>query len=824
MLAALLYVSVRWRQTDKALQRESRRREDFADSTPGWFWETDSAHRIVFESHHGTTRTAKPFADTRGLRREQFAHIDTADAARWQAHNKTLEQRQPFRDFEYKYENPDHQLSYIQISGKPRYDKNGNFAGYRGWATDITQLKAAESKLQQSETRLNAVLEHTPIAICFKDLQERYLYVNQTFEAWYDIAREDILGKTAEQVFSTALAAHIAASDEKVIASRATVHHETNPPFASGQDRIIQLIKFPVFAPDNTISGLGAVLLDLGERKEEERAMHLLIAALDGSPDRIALYDENDQLIFSNGPFRKLNELISGSVVKGSNYRSMVRLAVEKGIVRVPEGEEEAWIAQRLARHDQPGEPFEAEYSDGSWLLIREKKLPDGSTLSVGTDITEQKRTETALRESQGRWQAFFDNSPAAIVIKDRDGRIQMTNRSWNNIFNPQGRDLADQTVYAVLNKETADRATAAEELAIREKKVVELEIELAWPDGPIQIHSVRKIPIIDDAGNVAGTGTISDDITQRVNAEQAVRDGRDELERRVIERTAELQTEIADRRYAEEALSQAKADLERRVQERTSALQDEIIIRRQAQETADYANRAKTEFLANMSHELRTPLNGIIGFSELISQQMLGPINILKYREYAADINDAGNHLLAVISDILDISKIEARMMELNVDDIEIRAVIDDCLTMVNERISRSNLNLVVNVAGNLPHLRGDHIRIKQIILNLLSNSVKFTPAAGRIEIGAAIGPQGHYEIWVDDSGRGIAEKDIPLILQPFGQARDDFLLTHEGTGLGLSLANHLIEMHEGTLDIKSEVDKGTRVTVRFPAHRVIT
>ena len=234
-------------------------------------------------------------------------------------------------------------------------------------------------------------------------------------------------------------------------------------------------------------------------------------------------------------------------------------------------------------------------------------------------------------------------------------------------------------------------------------------------------------------------------------------------------------------------------------------------------------ANRAKSEFLANMSHELRTPLNAIIGFAELMAGEPLGKLGHPSYRQYVADIAESGRHLLSVINDILDLSKIEAGRAELEENDVDLRAVLDRSLQILNERIANKNLELTVNSPSLLPHLSGDARKLKQIFLNLLSNAIKFTPEGGSIIITLGQEEDGGLGLVVADSGVGIPEKSLATVMLPFMQADQGLARKFEGTGLGLPLTKAMTELHGGCIDLQSTPGKGTTVTVRFPAARTI-
>ena len=227
-------------------------------------------------------------------------------------------------------------------------------------------------------------------------------------------------------------------------------------------------------------------------------------------------------------------------------------------------------------------------------------------------------------------------------------------------------------------------------------------------------------------------------------------------------------------------------------------------------------ANRHKSEFLANMSHELRTPLNAIIGFSEVLGERMFGELNE-KQAEYTDDILSSGRHLLSLINDILDLSKVEAGRMELELTQFDLPMAIDNALTLIRERASRHGIKLHQSVDERLGEFTGDERKIKQILLNLLSNAVKFTPEGGRVDVDA-LHADGAVEISVSDTGIGIATEDHEAIFEEFRQVGTDYAHKREGTGLGLTLTRKFVELHGGKIWVESKVGKGSRFTFTLP------
>ena len=303
--------------------------------------------------------------------------------------------------------------------------------------------------------------------------------------------------------------------------------------------------------------------------------------------------------------------------------------------------------------------------------------------------------------------------------------------------------------------------------------------------------------------GLQAANQRLEAEIAERVAAQEALRTLNAELEARVAARTAELTT--------------SNAGLMAEIAEK-QALTTELA---RARDQAEGANRVKSMFLASMSHDLRTPLNAIIGFSEIMREEILGPVAVPKYREYLGDIHNSAQHLLLIINDILDIARIEAGRVELKEARIDLRRMIDESARMLRGRVAEAGLTLETSFENEAPWCIGDERLLRQVLLNLTSNAIKFTPSGGRVRIlvGRRVG--GELTLAVQDTGIGMTAEEAAVALRPFGQVQSAFARSRDGVGLGLPLAKSFVELHGGELLVESMPGRGTTITVKLPPWR---
>lgn len=382
-----------------------------------------------------------------------------------------------------------------------------------------------------------------------------------------------------------------------------------------------------------------------------------------------------------------------------------------------------------------------------------------------------------------------LDTSSDGIWLYDKHERVVFSNDRYHELNPdvPSKDKISGLTMEELLRlnheKKIADNDGDPEahiQAVLAERRSgKEIIKEVARPDGTTYL--IRAKPTLDN-----GLLVMQTDITALKNAEFELRRTKD-------------------------AVEFANRDLERNVQERTRELRDALV-------QAEMANRSKTDFLANMSHELRTPLNAIIGFSDMFRKSVFGPLGSKKYEEYADHIHDSGSHLLNLIHDILDVARVEIGQISISPEKTNIGEVFDDCKSMITPRAQAKGMDLTFTVDPDTPSIYADNLRLKQILLNLIGNAIKFTPNGGQVHIIANATEDNGVRIQIRDSGIGMTDKQIETALERFGQARNNHMISQDGVGLGLAICNSFMELHEGRLDIDSIPGTGTTVTVTFP------
>ncbi|MDA0655107.1 MAG: PAS-domain containing protein, partial [Proteobacteria bacterium] len=512
--------------------------------------------------------------------------------------------------------------------------------------------------------------------------------------------------------------------------------------------------------------------LEIAERKRVERALTQTEArwrgAVEGLQEAFALYGPDDKLIYWNAEWARLHVNAAAIIRVGMPYEDLVRAHMDGGFIPEAVGREEDFLKERLALRENPKGEILREYADGTWFLIKESRTKDGGYVATNTDITQLKQTEARLIANEERLRQIVDALQEGFALYNSEDRLVMWNEKWREIH----RDVADiisvGLTFEDLNKVMIARNSVPEAEG-REQDFIKNRIARHQnPGEPIMRelrdghwYIIREVPTPDG-------GIFS------------------------------IQVDITDVKQAEEKAEKLRIQ-------------------------AELENRAKSSLLVNMSHELRTPLNAIIGFSQILEQGLFGPLGNDRYQGYAKDVHDAGQHLLSLINDLLDISKIELSGADLKETNLDIRDCINECITMLEQRAIKSDISVVFEMDPELTTLYADERRIKQIILNVAGNAVKFSPPTGLVRIKAQLLKNGACRISVVDHGSGISAKNILRVTEPFYQTDDSYARQTDGIGLGLYIANSLCKLHGAELAFDSELGSGTTVSITFSQERTV-
>ena len=437
--------------------------------------------------------------------------------------------------------------------------------------------------------------------------------------------------------------------------------------------------------------------------------------------------------------------------------------------------EERERLAQQLA--DKGGiADFEINLrrADGSdfWVLYSASQMIyDGTSSIIGVfvDITARRKADEALRESEEKFRLFADHAHDIILMYDMKGICRYVSPSVQSRLGYSPDAVTGKKIQEFVHPDDLSELIDEERNNLKSRPANYTHLyRVQHADGHWVWTETTSSPERDpDTGRVKHIFAVSRDVTDRILYEEELKDAR---------------------------------------------------------ERAESADRAKSEFLAHMSHEIRTPLNAVIGFSEVMRDELFGKLGSPRYAEYIQDIHNSGTHLLALINDVLDLSKIEAGKFELLEDKVAINDIAETVCRIISERAKAKQISIITHLPDEV-YLWCDRRAITQVLINILGNAVKFTPEGGEIQFDCEIAANGDLIIRVTDNGIGIAQEDLPRVLEPFVQSRGSVgvAANETGTGLGLALSNSLLQKHQGTLELSSKLNIGTCLTLTLPAARVI-
>ena len=483
-------------------------------------------------------------------------------------------------------------------------------------------------------------------------------------------------------------------------------------------------------------------------------------AILDTVPDAIITLDENGNIRTCNHSAESVFGYSSEELLQSNINDLFAKPYAFQTSSDEKDNSPKQWVDADGRPHDIEGIRKDGQSFSMQIALNEMAHFNQRQFVGIARDVSDQKTQEWLL-------DAIIENLPSMVFVKDaEDLSFTLFNRAGEELLGASRHFLIGKSDFDFVPEEQATAFTRRDREVLKNDGPVDIwEEPIDSPTKGRRILHTRKVAIRDERGTPRYLLGISQDITERKRIENELAASLEETER---------------------------------------------------------ASRGKSEFLAHMSHELRSPLNSIIGFSEIMRDGQFGKLNE-RYAEYSGDIYNSATHLLELINEILDISRIEAGELDLDESDVDLAQPIYDAVRSISVNSSQKSQTLSADIEAGKYKLRADSRQIRQILINLLTNAVRFTPEDGRITVDVVRRDDGGLDLTVANTGIGIAAEDIPKVLEPFGQARQDSSLAHEGTGLGLTLCKRLAELHGGAIAIESALGDGTTVTISFPAERTL-
>ncbi len=643
-------------------------------------------------------------------------------------------------------------------------------------ARDVTRQKRIETKLRESEKRfkhlaqthseevdyLHTLMDNNPDHIYFKDIESRFIRISRSLANKFGLKNPaEAVGKSDFDFFTREHAQEAYQDERTVIDTGKPIEgKQEKETWPGGQDTWVSTTKVPIRDRSGRIKGTCGISRDITEYQLADQALRDSEAKwrslVESAPDIISTIDIDYTMQF-------INRIPSGvditvDDVIGKSIFDFLTAEHHDGFRKACQKVIETG---EVAGYEIQGKLSKNWYSSWVGPITRDKDIV--GFIVTSTNITDRKQAETELQESEERFRRAVLNAPLPIMIHAENGDVILISRTWTELTGYTSDEMT--TVSKWLEKANSEMSDQIQEYLIQvnqnKERTAPEQYEITTKAGRKQIWEFSSSLL-----GVQPNG-------QRIIISMAL--------------------DNTDRIKAQQAMQSAK-------------------------ETAEYASRAKSDFLANMSHELRTPLNAIIGFAEILRDELVGPVND-DQKECVNDIRMSGQHLLEMINDILDLSKIEAGKMSLQLEEFAVVEAVEEVNTIIKALALKKNIELELTYEQNKT-IEADRVKVKQVFYNLLSNAIKFTPNGGKVTTQLNVTTT-NLQAKVIDTGIGIAEEDKMKLFAPFTQIDTSKSRRYGGTGLGLALTQRLIELHGGEISVTSEEGKGSTFSFNIPTYQ---
>jgi PAS domain S-box-containing protein len=768
---------VRLAELEQQLRESESRFRDIAEIGGDWIWETGTDHRFTLFT--GSRERVTPIGETLesliGKTRWEVAGGDPNGDANWRRYKADIDAHRKFRQFRYSIPTSSGSRLFVSVNGAPIFDASGVFRGYRGTATDETETIEALHRAERAEAMVRNAVDSISEAFVIYDADDRLVMCNDAYRRLYwDSAEILEPGLQFPEFLRHGLAqgryVNAIGREEEWLAARIERHHNPSgsieAAFSGGRWVLVSERRM-------RDGGYAGLRVDITKLKETELQLRETLERLDRIQRIAGIGSTTEDLTTGEYTWSPGACAIFGV----DSYDTKPTAEYMRGFYHPDDRAKVAKAGEHARLLGVPSPPLE-------YRIIR----PDGAVRTVY-------RENDIQVDAEGRPIRRIVTFKDITAIKETEARLRQTQEDLNR----------------------------AQRLAKVGTDVWDLQTgHIEWSEEAYRIFGVDRgmfIPTLENFVNFV----VPEDRASLVARRQEIMQGRcpapaefsirrPDGEARCIYSEAELVRDATGKPIRCVGMHQDITE-QRRIERSL----------RTVKEAAEVANLAKSHFLANMSHELRTPLNAILGFSEIIKDEVFGRNSVARYTEYASDIHASGQHLLDIINDILDLARVDAGKFELHEEaGLEIRHLIDACVSLMRDRASAGALHLSTKIEDHLPLLVADSTRLKQIMLNLMSNAIKFTEPGGSVVVAAWQPREGGIAFEVCDTGPGMTPDEIDISLEPFGQLDSKLPHMHEGTGLGLPLARRMAELHGGSFHVSSEKGRGTTVTVTLPASRI--